>query len=499
MSSTNASPNMRRNPAIALIFLVGVLAASAWCLSAVIGMRFATGEVYPPGSTQRTDPMGVKALFEAVDRLPDTTAERNFRALAKLQGAAGQTLVLADIHPIAFYRSSDMRVSDGKTIKGIDGDAVVRFAAGGGRVVLALAASRDLTSKVWKGFQDGMREREEERRKKEEANKDDTKKDDSGKDDAKKNDAKDKPATPEDKARKSPSARDDEDDDLPMPAKPAKSVKEALHLGISRDQLPPLAEGGHPLSTPEGIAVLDGSLPLWQSQTCLDLDPPAEDSDDEKDAKKEADDASKDEAPGPAANPWRVLATVDGKPVLAEKQFGAGSIVVATDSYFFSNQALLMHPVPEFLAWLMGNAQRVIFDETHLGTQEDPGIMALARRYRLHGFFVGGILLFALFVWQSSSSLVPSTDDAPSNGRAVAGQGAVAGLVSLLRRGVSRSRLLQACFDQWVRNHPHPSPALQARIEQARALLPPPGKRPSRGALVVLYQRLCETLNPGRR
>jgi hypothetical protein len=82
--------------------------------------------------------------------------------------------------------------------------------------------------------------------------------------------------------------------------------------------------------------------------------------------------------------------------------------------------------------------------------------------------------------------------------RRVTGQGAVAGLVSLLRRGVSRSRLLQACFDQWVRNHPHPSPALQARIEQARALLPSTAERPSRGTLARLYQRLCETLHPSR-
>jgi hypothetical protein len=272
---------------------------------------------------------------------------------------------------------------------------------------------------------------------------------------------------------------------------------EAIQIDVVRDSVKNIPK--------DGIATPHGRLPKWLSRVSLNLAPKEEYKKEVGDEQNDKDDAEKtgstkeDKTSDVAANGhWQIIATVEDKPVIAERRFGRGSIVIATDSYFATNQALLMNPVPEFLAWLIGDAQHVIFDETHLGTQENPGIMTLARRYRLHGFFLGGVLLFALFVWQSSSSLVPARDGLEPGVRVITGQGAVAGLVSLLRRGVSRSRLLQTCFDQWVRNHPHPSPALRARIEQARAVLPSDAKRPSRGMLVQLYQRLCETLHPNR-
>jgi hypothetical protein len=299
---------------------------------------------------------------------------------------------------------------------------------------------------------------------------------------------------------------------MSLPFKPAKSLVEALQIDVLRDSLKLIPLDGHELTRPAGVDSPRGKFPRWLSRVSLNLAPKAEDKKDGEDEKGQSPDSKKTDSEktsldkpeqentsDPAAKDrWHIVATVGDKPVVAERRFGQGSIVIATDSYFATNQALLMNPVPEFLAWLIGDARRVIFDETHLGTQENPGIMTLARHYRLHGFFLGGVLLFALFVWQSSSSLVPAADGHEPAVRAVAGQGAVAGLISLLRRGVSRSRLLPTCFDQWVRNHPHPSPALRARIEQARAVLPSVAKRPSRGMLVELYQRLCETLHPNR-
>ena len=473
---------MRRNPAIAIGLLLAIAVGMAWCFSLMIGRRFAGGEVYPAGSTQRSDPVGAKALYEAVDRLASTTCDRNFKALHKLEGAKGDTLVFLNVHPISFYDAGD-----GPTTEGIDGDAVLHFAAGGGRVIVALQGERDVSSKIWEGYLERNREIEEKRfGKKKEG-------DDSGKDKEDKDQEK--------KRREAKKKLGDDEDKVDLPFKPVRSLRKALQIGAEPNTLPSVPENGHDLETPEGLAALHGKLPGWLTQVSLDLNPKPEDDDEEEaGSKKTGDDKVKQDVKDKSVPKvaWQVLATVSKKPVLIEGRFGAGSIVVATDSYYAMNQALLMHPVPEFLAWLMGDARRVIFDETHLGTQEDPGIMAMARRYRLHGFFLGGVLLFALFVWQSSSSLVPARDDFDPGMRAIAGQGAVAGLVSLLRRGVSRSRLLQTCFDQWARSHPHPRAALKTRIEHARALLPPDGKRPARGTLVALYQRLCETLHPNR-
>ena len=52
--------------------------------------------------------------------------------------------------------------------------------------------------------------------------------------------------------------------------------------------------------------------------------------------------------------------------------------------------------------------QRVIFDESHLGQRESPGLMTLARRYRLGGVIATLALLAGLVIWKSVSTLAPA-------------------------------------------------------------------------------------------
>jgi hypothetical protein len=499
---------MRRSPAVTVGLLIAIAAATAWCFAVVIGRRFEGGDVYPPCSSQRVDPMGAKVLYDALDRLAGTSCERNFKRFAKLSDVnvsedspiaasrQGHTLLLLDVDSWVF--------SDGNNL---DGGVVRDFAVAGGRVVITVDGNMDSADRVRQASEERQKELEEARRKakKDEAAKkkeEDKTKNAGAKSGPEKEPSHDSVKRDRDRLRKK---ADDKDDDEMLPFRPAKSLVEAIQIDVVRDSLKLIPENGHELATPSGISGPHGKLPRWLSRVSLDLAPKAVGKKKGDDQESERADVAKTDleeqvkaSDAPAKDRWQIIATVEDKPVIAERRFGRGSIVVATDSYFATNQALLMNPTPEFLAWLIGDAQHVIFDETHLGTQENPGIMTLARRYRLHGFFLGGVLLFGLFVWQSSSSLVPARDGLEPGVRAVAGQGAVAGLVSLLRRGVSRSRLLQTCFDQWVRNHPHPSPALRARIDQARAVLPSETKRPSRGMLAQLYQRLCETLHPNR-
>jgi hypothetical protein len=140
--------------------------------------------------------------------------------------------------------------------------------------------------------------------------------------------------------------------------------------------------------------------------------------------------------------------------MIAERKLGKGSVVLCTDSFFASNEALWSNPKSKFLAWLAGDAHRMIFDETHLGSSigDEDSLMTWARRYRMHGLFVGALFLFGLYVWRNSTSLVPrdpSHDLGHWRDDAVAGQGAAAGLEGLLCRGVSRQQLLRRCFDTW--------------------------------------------------
>jgi len=81
--------------------------------------------------------------------------------------------------------------------------------------------------------------------------------------------------------------------------------------------------------------------------------------------------------------------------------------VLAADSYFTSNEALLHERHPKLLAWLVGAGTRAVFDETHLGVAENPGMAALARKYRLHGVAAVLLLLAVLHVWGSAASLLP--------------------------------------------------------------------------------------------
>lgn len=64
---------------------------------------------------------------------------------------------------------------------------------------------------------------------------------------------------------------------------------------------------------------------------------------------------------------WRVIYARGAEAVLIERAYGRGSVVVATDTFFASNEALRDERQSGLLAWLIGPSRRVIFDETHLG------------------------------------------------------------------------------------------------------------------------------------
>jgi hypothetical protein len=160
--------------------------------------------------------------------------------------------------------------------------------------------------------------------------------------------------------------------------------------------------------------------------------------------------------------PWRVIYARGTDPVMIERQQGDGSIVIATDSYFASNEAMRQERAADLLAWLAGGNQEILFDETHLGVQQNPGIATMARRYGLHGGAIALLALAALFIWKSSVSFLPRTretfDAAP-----VLGRESSAGFENLLRRGIAPKNLLQTSLDEW-----HKSSQLDRRITPPR-------------------------------
>jgi hypothetical protein len=178
---------------------------------------------------------------------------------------------------------------------------------------------------------------------------------------------------------------------------------------------------------------------------------------------------------------------------MIERAQGSGSIVIATDSYFASNEAMRGERAPELLAWLAGTNRAVIFNETHLGVQEQPGVSTLVRRYKLHGGVVALIALALLFIWKNSASFVPRPADSQI-AAPVAGLESSTGFQNLLRRSIAPKDLLQVSLDEW-----HKAQRLDGRItppcrEKIRAVVDTfnAAERPN---VVEAYREITRILN----
>ena len=55
-----------------------IAAAGLAAIALLFELRFATGDVYPRYSSLRSDPVGVRALYDSLARLPGLTVERSF-------------------------------------------------------------------------------------------------------------------------------------------------------------------------------------------------------------------------------------------------------------------------------------------------------------------------------------------------------------------------------------------------------------------------------------
>lgn len=192
---------------------------------------------------------------------------------------------------------------------------------------------------------------------------------------------------------------------------------------------------------------------------------------------------------------WNVIYAVDGRPVLVEREFGKGKIILATDTYFASNEAMLKERYPDLLSWIIGSNRRVLFDETHFGIVEQPNLAALARKYRLHGMFAALLFLAVLFIWKNSVSLVPAERMGEPERTQEHSKDNLSGLVNLLRRTVKGHDIMNVCFHEWVkslsaqRNNSIDLQSIEKIIEQHRLM--PEG----RSDALKSYESICQILN----
>ena len=169
---------------------------------------------------------------------------------------------------------------------------------------------------------------------------------------------------------------------------------------------------------------------------------------------------------------WQVLYASEGRPVIVERPFGRGTIVLCADSFFISNEALWSERHPELLVWLTGGNSRLIFDETHFGIYRRTGVAGLLRHYRLHWFFAALALPALLFIWKRTASFVPPRKENQSDHtEMIAEKDAVQGLVALLRRYVRRSEILQICGHEWEQSFKKDARLRPATFERVKRMV----------------------------
>ena len=93
-------------------------------------MRFRVGDVYPPYSTFRTDPLGARALHDSLAALPGLTVERNVRPIERLE--SGRNMALLFLGDTVSYRPNKDSLP-ASTVGWMN-----RFLRSGGRIVITL-------------------------------------------------------------------------------------------------------------------------------------------------------------------------------------------------------------------------------------------------------------------------------------------------------------------------------------------------------------------------
>ena len=345
-----------------LLNLAALLALPLFVLAIVrlFAIRFETGDVFPPYSSLRTDPLGSAIWYGSLRRLPGHYVSRNKRSLAHVGIGRDTTLFLLGVRTLNLTREEEKRLE--------------HFLRAGGRLVLTFFPSF----------------------------------------------ASPAPETPGQNAAATPRP-------TPTPASTPNGVSLRQMLATwgvefemvrqpNEKRFASLAQPGWPL----------GPRLSWHSGIYFT----------------------------PKSKEWQTVYTCEKRPVILERTFGEGSIVLAGDSFFVSNEALLVERHPALLAWLAGSGQQMIFDESHLDIREELGVVSLLRKYRLSGLVIAFLILVGLWLWHNASGALAFRRAPSEDPPGVSGRDSFSGLVTLLRRGIASEQLVETCLTQWRRSQP---------------------------------------------
>ena len=189
---------------------------------------------------------------------------------------------------------------------------------------------------------------------------------------------------------------------------------------------------------------------------------------------------------------WTVLYRANRQPVVIERSLNSGSVILASDSFFLSNQALREGHHSQLLARIFNGPPKIIFDEDHLGITDQPGVASLIRNYGLTTTIGALLVLTLLFVWKQSTHFIPPRHDLSQLNHRVDGKDTTAGFAQLLRRTIKPNDLLPVAFAEWRKSGIH-RPAELAQAEEI--LQSDQSQSPRQRQPVSTYQSIAHSLS----
>jgi hypothetical protein len=389
---------------VALVFLIGLAFLDG--IARLFTLRFEVGDVFPPYSTLRGDPLGAKIFYESLRALPEIGAERNEKPLARFLAGDDTTLFFLGAKPISWGESQVV--------------ALENFVAKGGRLVLTFHPQEKPPDWI-------------------------------------------SPPFPEKSPAKNSSP-------TPTPEEPTEKILSQGDLAKRWQFKIGYRDGSVDTEAKNQIGSILEPAVRWHSAMYFRA----------------------------VAEPWHVVYAVDGHAVVIERSSGRGTAVLASDSYFISNEAMRADRNPALLAWLAGKSRRLVFDETHHHVFEQPGVATLLRKYRLHGLIAGLLVLVGLFVWKSAASFLPRDRVSGGAGEVIAGRDAYSGFTNLLRRGLRPRDLLPVCLAEWRRSSPQLARGLDEKLAQFGDDAADSREKFSAAELLRRYQEITRTIDASK-
>jgi hypothetical protein len=396
-------------PVIALagLFLFGLIR--------LFVLRFEAGDVYPPYSSLRSDPLGIQVLYESVHALRPDGIQRSYVPLERIVFADGQAVLVCGLPP-------DTRLMETTGWEKM----LTALSSGGGRLIVTFTGrpSHDAPAD-----------------------------DDAGPADRSGDDA------PE-------GLPNDSSDDLRKDA--SRDGNDAsTGLGIALKAVVHDVDNRFAVRTEEPSAASLPDTIAWFGSHGFVLDDPQ----------------------------WQTIYRYQNEPVIVTRPWGRGQVTLVADSYLLSNEALRRNRLSDLLAWIAMAEPHLLVDEAHHGLLKQPGVAALARKYRLHGVFAVLVAVAILFIWQRAAVFVPPEGTRRGDaalGPAI-GRDTADGLVHLMGQHIPSRSLPTVCFEAWR------SGAAASRLgDEMIARVRECAVDPEAGGLpvdpVTRYQRICELL-----